>query len=93
MPGGIPMQMSGIGPPSVPGMDMQMANSLAQMPGIGFQPQPIPGVIPDAQLRPALLTLEELQRELTARGIVYSDNDKVVNIGKLINYLVELNHV
>lgn len=37
--------------------------------------------------------MEELQRELTARGIVYSDSDKVINVGKLTGYLIDMKRV
>eukprot|EP01083_Nonionella_stella_P080543 221397_1 len=77
------------------GVDMSQAAAVGgfqpTVPG-SFQPAPIPGVIPDSELKPAQLSMEDLQRELTARGIVYSNNDKVVNVGKLVAYLIDQKH-
>ncbi|MES1922243.1 hypothetical protein MHBO_003750 [Bonamia ostreae] len=48
---------------------------------------------PDSKLCPARLSQEELQRELGARGLVYSEDDQVANIARLVNYLVDREYV
>jgi len=44
---------------------------------------------PDSKLCPARLSMDELQKELNARGLVFSENDKVSNVARLVNYLVD----
>lgn len=47
----------------------------------------------DAKLRPAALTDDELRKELTSRGLLYHERQRIENISRLVAYLLERNYV
>lgn len=71
--------------------NMMRANQVYQEVDPMMQNHYITPNTPDQKLFPASLSLEQQQKELVSRNLPFSENDKVTNIARLVNYLVDRN--